>query len=67
MRTTETGWFLLMLIRLLHGSSTVLMNRDVKTRLIDSQPDAAGPSTLGGNKGVDVSKDSKNESSGGCC
>jgi Ras-related protein Rab-8A len=46
----------------------MLTLRDVKTRLIDSQPDAAGPSTLGGSKsGVDVSKDQKNESSGGCC
>ncbi|GFZ43144.1 Ras-related protein SEC4, partial [Saitozyma sp. JCM 24511] len=42
--------------------------RDIKTRLIDSQPEAASaPSTLGADRrGVDVNKQANN-SSGGCC
>jgi len=43
--------------------------RDIKTRLIDSQPEAAAPSTLGADKrsGVDVNKNQQNNNSGGCC
>lgn len=46
--------------------------RDIKTRLIDSQPEAAASTTggLAGDKrsGVDVNKQGGgNQSSGGCC
>nr|XP_019014780.1 GTP-binding protein ypt2 [Kwoniella pini CBS 10737]OCF53561.1 GTP-binding protein ypt2 [Kwoniella pini CBS 10737] len=41
--------------------------RDIKTRLIDSQPQEAAPVSLGADRrGVDVNKQS-NTSSGGCC
>ncbi|EIW72691.1 hypothetical protein TREMEDRAFT_58860 [Tremella mesenterica DSM 1558] len=41
--------------------------RDIKTRLIDSQPEAAAPVSLAADrKGVDVNKTSSS-SSGGCC
>lgn len=45
-----------------------LTRRDIKTRLIDSQPQAEAPTTLGADRrsGVDVNKQSQS-SSGGCC
>jgi hypothetical protein len=45
-----------------------LTGRDIKTRLIDSQPQAEAPTTLGADRrsGVDVNKQSQS-SSGGCC
>ena len=41
---------------------------DIKTRLIDSQPQAEAPTTLNADRrNVDMKKDSQQSSSGGCC
>ncbi|RSH77215.1 GTP-binding protein [Apiotrichum porosum] len=41
--------------------------RDIKTRLIDSQPQAEAPVALAADRGVNVNKPANGQQSGGCC
>lgn len=42
-------------------------SRDIKTRLIDSQPQAEAPVALAADRGVNVNKPANGQQSGGCC